>query len=207
MNPSGGPSALDDDALVLAALDGDRDAMQALLERHYDRVAAIAIRMLGRGADAEDATQNALMSVVRGLERFDGRAAVTTWIHRIAVNACLDEIRRRGRRDRPTDPQDPTGDLTDAVERSGPDDPGPDGIADRIDIDAALAQLPPEFRAAVVLRDLCGLDYAEIAGCLEIPGGTARSRIARGRRMLAEILGNPRAASDVQGPDPMTTDR
>jgi RNA polymerase sigma-70 factor (ECF subfamily) len=198
VNPAGGPSALDDDALVLAARDGDRRAVEALLERHYDRIAAIANRMLGRGADAEDATQNALLAVVRGLARFDGRSAVSTWIHRIAVNACLDEIRRRGRRDRPTDPHDDAGLLS--GDRPAPT-AGPDQVADRLDVEAALAELPTEFRAAVVLRDLCGLDYAEIAECLEIPGGTARSRIARGRRMLAELLGNPRPTSDVQGPE------
>jgi len=201
VNPSGGPDALDDDALVNAARAGDRAAMETLLERHYDRVAAISARMLGPGADAEDATQNALLAVVRGLARFDGRSAVSTWIHRVAVNACLDEIRRRGRRDRPTDPHDPTGDLAGGLlDPTGPR-PGPEHVADQLDIEAALAKLPVEFRAAVVLRDLCGLDYAEIAECLEIPAGTARSRISRGRSMLATILGNPRATPDVQGTD------
>jgi RNA polymerase sigma-70 factor (ECF subfamily) len=201
VNPSERPGSLDDGALALAAGRGDRDAMEALLERHYDRMAAIAARMLGRGADAEDATQNALLAVVRGISRFDGRSAVTTWIHRVTVNACLDEIRRRGRRDRPIDPHDPTSDLVGHVEGVAPDTAGPDGVADHVDIEAALARLPVEFRAAVVLRDLCGLDYAEIAECLEIPAGTARSRISRGRRMLGEILGNPLAPSDVQGTD------
>ena len=90
-------------------------------------------------------------------------------------------------------------DLHDGVELRAPSADGPDHVADRVDIDAALEQLPPEFRAAVVLRDLCGLDYAEIAECLAIPPGTARSRISRGRGMLAEILGNPRPSPDVQG--------
>jgi RNA polymerase sigma-70 factor (ECF subfamily) len=79
---------------------------------------------------------------------------------------------------------------------------GVEAVADRVDIDGALARIAPEFRAAVVLRDLCGLDYDEIAGVLDIPPGTARSRISRGRRLLAEILGNPAATSDVQGIDP-----
>jgi RNA polymerase sigma-70 factor (ECF subfamily) len=174
--------------------------MELLLERHYDRIAAIAVRMLGRGADAEDATQNALLSVVRGLDRFDGRSAFSTWVHRIAVNACLDEARRRGRRDRPEDPHDPTGALADALPSSSPV-ATPDDVGERIDVEAALARLPVEFRTAVVLRDLCGLDYAEIAECLDIPAGTTRSRIARGRRMLAELLGNPRSPRDVQGSD------
>ena len=198
MSPSHRPGDLDDPSLVRDARNGDRAAMEALLDRHYDRIAAIAVRMLGRGADAEDATQDALMAVVRGLPRFDGRSAVTTWIHHVTVNACLDEIRRRGRRDRPEDPQEPTSDLAAGAAPAGP---GPDAVADRLDIDAALARLSVDYRSAVVLRDLCGLDYAEIAECLDVPAGTARSRISRGRRMLAEILGNPRPASDVQGTD------
>jgi DNA-directed RNA polymerase specialized sigma24 family protein len=66
-----------------------------------------------------------------------------------------------------------------------------EAVADRLDIDAAVARLPPDFRAAVVLRDLCDLDYAEIAQVLDIPAGTVRSRIARGRTQLADLLGNP----------------
>ena len=191
----------DDAALVAAARAGDRAAMEELLERHYDRIAAIARRMLRSEADAEDATQDALVAVVRGLDRFDGRSAVSTWIHRIAVNACLDELRRRERRARPV------GDLPDpdpiaahvAVTSHGRPDPGPDAVADRLDIDRALADLPPEFRAAVVLRDLCGLDYDEIAQVLDVPPGTARSRISRGRRLLSATLGNPAGPLDVQG--------
>src|SRR5687768_15158441 len=106
--------------------------------------------------DSADATQEALIAIVRGLPRFDGRAAFGTWAYRIATNACLDELRRRRRRPEPV--------LPDLDRDAGWADTGPDldgAVADRLVIDAALAQLPADFRAAVVLRDLCRLDYAE----------------------------------------------
>jgi RNA polymerase sigma-70 factor, ECF subfamily len=167
-------------ALVAAARRGDRPALDALLRRHQERVYALCRRMTGNDADALDATQEALLAVCRGLDRFDGRSAFTTWMYRVATNACLDEMRRRGRRPVPVDPP---------VDTAARGVPGED-VALRVDIDAALARLPEEFRAAVVLRDLCELDYAEIALVLEIPPGTVRSRIARGRAALAKVLGN-----------------
>jgi len=84
--------------LVSAAQEGDRDALDFLLQRHYDRVHRPCRRMCSTDADADDATQEALMAVVRGLASYDGRAAFATWVHRVTVNACLDELRRRGRR-------------------------------------------------------------------------------------------------------------
>lgn len=124
------------------------------------------------------------MAVVRGVDRFDGRASFATWVYRVATNACLDELRRRGRR--PT----PAGDDLEVMaahgQRGSAEDV--DGVATRLDVDAALARLPAEQRAAVVLRDLLGLDYASIAEILEIAPGTVRSRIARGRSRLADLL-------------------
>jgi len=174
---------------VAAANGGDRRALDALLRRHIDRIHALCRRILGNDADAADATQEALIAVVRGLPRFDGRSAFSTWSYRVATNACLDEARRRSRR---------AGVLADeALEGAAASSPvsrAPDvfdRIGDRIDIDAALATLSPEFRTAVVLRDVMGLDYAEIADILDVPPGTVRSRIARGRAGVAAVLGNP----------------
>jgi RNA polymerase sigma-70 factor (ECF subfamily) len=176
----------DDASLVTAAQAGDKDALEALIRRHHDPIYALCRRMTGNEADALDATQEALVAVVRGLPRFDGRAAFSTWVYRVATNACLDELRRRTRRPEPVDPDGSALEGASAVE------PRSDQrIADRMAIDAALAQLPEEFRVAVVLRDLGGLDYAEIASVLSIPPGTVRSRIARGRAALARTLGNP----------------
>ena len=127
---------------------------------------------------------------MRGLHRFDGRAAFGTWAYRIATNACLDELRRRRRRPEPGLPEHerPERDHGPGVEVA---------VTDQLVVGAALADLPPDFRAAVVLRDLCSLDYQEIADVLGIPPGTVRSRIARGRAALARDLGDPAAGEPV----------
>jgi RNA polymerase sigma-70 factor (ECF subfamily) len=177
-----------DAELVAAAQAGDRDALERLLRDHHDRLFAICRRLTGNDADASDATQEALISLVRGLPRFDRRSRFTTWAYRIAVNAALDELRRRRRRAEPG--------IEESQLAAGDRDE-PEVSASRLDIDAALRQLPPEFRAPVVLRDLCGLDYAEISEVLSIPPGTVRSRIARGRAALIPLLGgNPPALAD-----------
>jgi len=180
----------------MAAQGGDRAALDALLRRHYDRMYAVCRRMTGNDADAADAAQEALMAVVRGLPRFDGRASFGTWVYRIASNASIDELRRRGRRPDPGLPE---------VEHERRD-PGPElsaTLADRIVIDDALLAIPPDFRAAVVLRDQLGMDYAEIAAVLEIPPGTVRSRIARGRAALADVLrGNQTESASVEENSP-----
>jgi RNA polymerase sigma-70 factor (ECF subfamily) len=167
--------------LAAAAAGGDRDALEQLLERHADRVHAICRRVVPHPEDALDATQNALIAVARGIGRFDGRSAFTTWLYRVAMNAALDELRRRDRRPIPVET------VPEAASGSG----AMDGVDARLDLDAALGAVPVDFRVAVVLRDLCDLDYSEIATVLDVPVGTVRSRISRGREALAAILGNP----------------
>ena len=183
---------------MAAAQGGDRDALEVLLRRHHDRIFAVCQRMTGNPTDAADATQDTLLSIVRALPRYDARAAFSTWAYRIAVNASLDELRRRKRRPEPVD-DDGLRDGALHASRS----PSPEDVADRVDIDAALLTLAPEFRAAVVLRDLCGMDYAEIAEVLDIPAGTVRSRISRGRASLAgHLTGNRDRTSDRPTPQP-----
>ena len=178
-----------DEALAAAANAGDRAALEALLARHVDRVHAICRRITGHPEDALDATQEALVAVTRGLHRYDGRSLFTTWLYRVATNAALDELRRRKRRPEPAELDD------DRARPVGPGGPAAveSVVAARLDVDAALAALSPEFRAAVVLRDLCDLDYAEIAELLDVPIGTVRSRIARGRAAIADHLREPAA--------------
>lgn len=180
---------------MAAARSGDRAALDALLRRHHDRLFALCRRLAGNDADAYDALQEALIAIARGLDRFDGRSLFSTWSYRVATNATLDELRRRRRRPVPGLPDDEAPGTagaraaTTAAFRS-PADRFDQAVADRIDIDEALAALPDEFRVAVVLRDVCTLDYAEISEVLGIPPGTVRSRIARGRGLLAARLGN-----------------
>jgi len=179
---------LDDRALVSAAQGGDRDAVDRLLRLHYDRVHAVCRRITGNETDAADAAQEAMIAIVRNLGRFDGRSSFGTWAYRIATNASLDELRRRRRRPvmAPPDRDDLPHEIPDP-------DAGLrlDAIADRAAIEAELAALPEEFRVAVVLRDVADLDYAEIAVVLDIPIGTVKSRIARGRAALATALSRP----------------
>jgi RNA polymerase sigma-70 factor, ECF subfamily len=183
----------DDIRLVAAAQRGERHAMDTLLRKHYAYIGAITRRVTNNEADAADATQNALIAVAKGIHKFDGTSAFTTWLHRVATNAALDELRRRKRRPEPVsvgaEPQDDEGTQERAVRnRLAALDINLDRIDDRTGIDGALAQIPFDFRAPVMLRDLCGLDYAEIAEVLGIPAGTVRSRIARGRAALAPLL-------------------
>ena len=174
-----------------AVQDGDRAALDTLLRRHYDRLYALCRRMTGDDADAADACQEALMAIVRGLPGFDGRSAFGTWAYRVTTNACLDELRRRRRRPEPGLPEG-SAEVPSAVDAV-------EGLTTRLDLDQALQSLPADYRAAVVLRDVCGLSYDEIAQTLDIPPGTVRSRIARGRSALLPHLApgrNPGRPSD-----------
>jgi RNA polymerase sigma-70 factor, ECF subfamily len=155
--------------------------MEALLGRHYERVHTICRRLAGNDADADDACQEALLAIVRGLARFDSRSSFSTWSYRVASNACLDEMRRRNRR---------PALLPSMPERPGSGPGIETTVTDRVTLADALPRLPEEFRVPVVLRDVAGLDYAEIAETLGIPPGTVRSRIARGRRQLSDLVGN-----------------
>jgi RNA polymerase sigma-70 factor (ECF subfamily) len=178
----------DDRALLRAHAEGDRDAFTVLVRRHRDRLWAVALRTLGDREEAADALQEALISAYRSAGRFRGDSAVTTWLHRIVVNACLDRIRRRNVR--------PTVPLTDTEPR--PVAPVDSDTA--LDVRAALAQLPVEQRTALVLVDVQGYPVAEAAAILGVAEGTVKSRCARGRARLAALLGylrNPPTARDV----------
>lgn len=185
--------------LIDAARSGDRGAMDTLLRRHYDRIFAVCRKVTGSDADAADAAQEAMISIVRSLARFDGRSTFSTWVYRIATNASLDELRRRRRRPvvgtGESVGRDPAHEVVDA-------DAGIriEVVAERMAIDTALGQLPDDFRIPIVLRDLAGLDYAEIADTLSIPVGTVKSRIARGRAALATRLRSPDEPDDVARP-------
>ena len=192
MNISSAP----DDLLIQRAKRGDSVATDTLLRMHYDSVRAVCHRIVVNKADAEDATQHALISIVRALPGFDGRAKFSTWVYRIATNAALDEVRRIRRRPTPTDIDAtfvlPVADGTGAVEA-------------QMDVAQALALLPEEYRTTLVLRHVADLDYEEIAEIQGVPVGTVRSRLARGRAQLAEILGNQDTSTGRHNPDERNT--
>jgi RNA polymerase sigma-70 factor (ECF subfamily) len=172
-----------DRALLAAHVAGDPDAFSALVRRHQDRLWAVALRTLGNREEAADALQDALLSAFRSAATYRGDARVTTWLHRVVVNACLDRVRRQ--KVRPTVPMPDDG---------GPADPR-DRLADRetaIEIEVALADLPDEQRAALVLVDVHGMPVEDVAAVLGVPVGTVKSRCFRGRARLAVQLGHLR---------------
>jgi RNA polymerase sigma-70 factor (ECF subfamily) len=193
-----GPSAPDnpgrtDAELLRAHVDGDPQAFNDLIRRHRDRLWAVALRTIGDREEAADAVQDALLSAHRGAARFRGDSAVTTWLHRIVVNACLDRIRRRQAH--------PTVPLPDGT-RSEDGPGGPEPAAPVHDHDtalvvrAALAALPVEQRAALVLVDVQGYPVIEAAEILGVAEGTIKSRCARGRARMALALGHLRTGSE-----------
>lgn len=175
------------DDLLARARAGERLAVDALLRLHYDAVHAVCHRMVLSRESADDAVQNALLAIVRGLPRFDGRASLSTWIYRIATNAAIDEIRRVQRAPRAADPA-----VLTASETPNPDSDPTAGLAEYLDqssvVAGALAKVPHDFRVALVLRYVADLDYAEIAEVLGVPVGTVRSRLARGKEALSQHL-------------------
>jgi RNA polymerase sigma-70 factor (ECF subfamily) len=172
-----------DRELIVAHVAGDADAFTLLVRRHQDRLWAVALRTLGNREDAADALQDALLSAYRSAGGYRGDAKVTTWLHRVVVNACLDRIRRNKVRQTVPIPDD-----------GGPIDPH-DRLGDRetaMEIEAALAGLPDEQRAALVLVDVQGMPVDDAAAALGVPVGTVKSRCSRGRARLALQLGHLR---------------
>ena len=171
----------DDAALLRRHVDGDTEAFGELVRRHRDRLWAVALRTLGNPEDAADAVQDALINAFRRAPTFRGESAVTTWLHRIVMNACLDRVRHAAAR--PTvawsdDVDPPSGGSTDPASQA----------ALRLDVEAALATLPTEQRVALVLVDMEGYPVAEAARLLGCPVGTVKSRCARGRARLLPLL-------------------
>lgn len=161
-----------------------RDDLESVLRENYSLVRAVCWRILEDDSDADDATQNALVSIARGYGSFDGRSTLSTWIYRIATNAALDELRRRRRRRLRTTSLENHSDSTHEVADSR-SMASLASFEERDVLTGALARVPDEFRVPLVLRDVADLEYDEIASILNIPLGTVRSRISRGRSRLA----------------------
>lgn len=193
----------DDAALLRAHLHGDPDAFAALVRRHRDRLWAVAVRTLGDREEAADAVQDALLSAFRRADTFRGEAAVSTWLHRIVVNACLDRVRRRAARPSValpgSEPADRAGPAADSDLRLADPHDRVEESDTAMSVSAALRQLPVEQRVAIVLVDLQGYSVAEAAALLEVAEGTVKSRCSRGRARLAVLLGHLRNL-DPDGP-------
>ncbi|WP_031484657.1 RNA polymerase sigma factor SigM [Streptomyces bicolor] len=189
-----------DQDLLARHVDGDPDAFGEIVRRHRDRLWAVALRTLGDREEAADAVQDALVSAYRAAHTFRGQSAVTTWLHRITVNACLDRARKAA--SRKTSPVDDTERLEQLLEphesASAP--------AERNDLHRqlleALGTLPPDQKAALVLVDMQGYPVAEAARILDVPTGTVKSRCARGRARLLPLLAHLRPESSGDGKDP-----
>jgi len=189
-----------DSELLARHVAGDHEAFGVLVQRHRDRLWAVALRTLGDREEAADALQDALVSAFRGAHTFQGRSAVTTWLHRIVVNACLDRVRRAA--SHPTRPLDEQPALDAALgHNEGADAPVERGEL-RKELATALASLPQEQRAALVLVDMHGYPVAEAAAVLGVPTGTVKSRCARGRARLLPQIAHLRTAASA--PDPAT---
>ena len=212
--PSGDPTEEPDDRALLAAhVAGDPEAFGMLFARHRDRLWAVALRTTGDREEAADALQDALVAAFRRAGSYRGDAAVTTWLHRVVVNACLDRHRRQAVRRTEALPEVerlPGVDVApgSAVLRPRPD-ADPEVMAEhwerRRAVHAALAQLPLEQRAALVLVDMHWLPVEEAAQVLGVPTGTVKSRCSRGRRRLAVLL-RPGNLDDVGHVVPPGTD-
>jgi RNA polymerase sigma-70 factor, ECF subfamily len=188
VGPDGGPS---DAELLRRHVAGDPDAFGVLFERHRDRLWAVAIRTLGDPEEAADALQDAMIAAFRRAGSFRGDSAVTTWLHRIVVNAALDRMRRRAARPTASTPDELALDAL-ATGASQPSDPS--GTSDTaIDVRAALRQLVPDQQAALVLVDMLGYPVADAAEILGVSEGTVKSRAARGRAKLLPRLAHLRS--------------
>ena len=179
-----------DESLLAAHLRGDPGAFGVLVARHERRIYGLCLRVLGNREDAEDAAQEAFLAALRKAASFRRAAAFSTWLYRIAVNAATDQARRRGRSRLTTlDPED-AGVVA---------DPGSDlgeAVTTAVAVQTALTKVPEEFRVAVVLCDLYRVPYADAAQILEVPVGTVKSRVFRGRAALAACL------AGADDPDP-----
>ncbi|MGW2341905.1 RNA polymerase sigma factor SigM [Streptomyces sp. NPDC001661] len=175
-----------DQDLLARHVAGDKDAFGELVRRHRDRLWAVALRTLGDREEAADAVQDALVSAYRAAHTFRGQSAVTTWLHRITVNACLDRARKMAsRKTAPVDDADRLDQLLEPHESA--EAPVERGDLHRQLLEA-LSVLPSDQRAALVLVDMQGYPVAEAAQILDVPTGTVKSRCARGRAKLLPLL-------------------
>ena len=187
-----------DAELLRRHVNGDADAFGMLFTRHKDRLWAVAVRTLGDAEEAADALQDAMISAFRQAGGFRGDSAVTTWLHRIVVNACLDRLRRRAARPAVTGLDEQVMDLLTPTALPGSDEGANSDTS--LDVMAALRGLPPDQQAVLVLVDMLGYSVADAAEVLDISPGTVKSRCARGRARLLPRLAHLRGRAEAPRP-------
>lgn len=176
-------TAAQDAKLLARVADGDHEAFTEIMQANEDRVFSVCLRIMGSRDQAMDATQETFLTAFRKAGQFKGASTFGTWVYRIAVNTCYDMLRKQKRR-----PSDPLPEHVDPADHGAQAEV--ESAALRPEIREALATLPPEFRSAVVLSDIEGMSLPETAQVLGVPVGTVKSRVFRGRRLLAQQLGN-----------------
>lgn len=178
---------MEESRLIRRASQGDADAFNALMGMHERRMYAVALRMCGNPEDAQDCLQEAMLRVFRSISGFKAQASFSTWVYRITMNTCLDELRRR--KNRPSASLD--GMLENGWSPSDEDDtPERHAVRGelRVHLQRFIRELPEDMRAVLVLRDIQGYSYDEIADILDTNVGTIKSRISRGREKLREKI-------------------
>lgn len=180
--------SIGDDTLLRRAVEGDDSAFAALVRRHEDRIFSLCLRMMRERSDALDATQETFLMLFRKGSTFSGDSAFSTWLYRVAVNVCTDLLRKRARApllEREDDPPErPNRHEPEVAEQ----------VTVRLDLRRALQELSEDYREAVVMHDLGGVPYDEIARATGVAVGTVKSRISRGRKQLGRILEQPQGA-------------
>lgn len=177
----------DERELIERASDGDAEAFNQLMSMHEQRMYAVALRLCANREDAQDCLQEAMLRVYRSIGSFKGESSFSTWLYRITTNTCLDELRRRKNKQSTSLDVLLTEGWMPANEHSSPER---DVLRKELAkcIYDAIRELPDDMRAAIVLRDIQGCSYEEIAQILDINLGTIKSRISRGREKLREKL-------------------
>ena len=183
---------MDENKLVNKAVKGDNSAFEALMEKHMGIIYNIALRMAANQDDAEDMTQEIMIKIFRSLGSFKGNSKFSTWIYRVAVNTCLDELKKKKNKKHLSLDAEISGDDGENQIEIKDDSPSPEKIAEQNElrdmVAAAVKLLSDEHRAVIVLRDIRGMSYSEIAGILGCSDGTVKSRISRARAQLKMIL-------------------
>jgi len=176
-----------EEKLISRAAAGDGAAFSELMTMHEKRMYAVALRMCANREDAQDCLQDAMLRVYRSIGGFKGQSSFSTWVYRITMNTCLDELRRRKTRNASSLDTMLEGGWSPTDGENGPEKQAVASEQRRV-LNSAIADLPEDMRSAIVLRDVQGFSYEEIAEMLEVNIGTIKSRISRGREKLRQIL-------------------